>query len=451
MADILLIEDDLSFARIIHGFLTKHGYGLDMRHNLKDGQKAQAEKKYSLVLLDYHLPDGNGLDWVTGAWGNRPTCPVIIMTSFNDVRTAVRAMREGVVDYITKPVNPEELLMRIRETLAPQKQAGGKSTAAAASAKANSSNFVKGRSAAAKQLQSHIELLAPTKMSVIIQGESGTGKENVARSIHRLSSRAAAPFVAIDCGALPDELAASELFGHVKGAFTGALQDKTGQFEAANGGTLFLDEIGNLSYTVQIKLLRALQERVIQPVGSTRLVNVDVRIIAATNDDLLNSVKNGSFREDLYHRLNEFGIKVPALRQRSEDLDEFIQFFIDRSNEELGKEIQGLTEAARQVMHSYDWPGNLRELKNVIKRSVLLCKDALIDKDILPLEMVMAGNVKAPRKSESDLKAMNEANERELIIKTLREVRYNKSKAAALLNIDRKTLYLKLAKYGIDD
>jgi len=293
-------------------------------------------------------------------------------------------------------------------------------------------------------------------MSVIIQGESGTGKEHVAKSIHRLSKRSEGPFVAIDCGSLSKDLAASELFGHKKGAFTGALQDKIGQFEAADGGTLFLDEIGNLGYDVQIKLLRALQERIVVPIGSTNPVKVDVRLIAATNEDLMVISQTGDFREDLYHRLNEFKIQVPALRERGEDLGVFIQHFVDKANDELGKNVRQLSKEVIDIFQKYDWPGNLRELNNVIKRLVLLSKEEIADLKALPQEMITsmqsvpAAVITSKAAGGSDLKLLQETHEKEMIEKVLQDVRYNKSKAAKLLNIDRKTLYYKIEKYHIE-
>jgi two-component system response regulator HydG len=246
------------------------------------------------------------------------------------------------------------------------------------------------------------------------------------------------------------ELAASELFGHVKGAFTGAVHDKIGQFEEAHHGTLFLDEVGNLSMEIQVKLLRALQERVIQRVGGTREVKVDVRIITATNDDLFKSVKEGYFREDLYHRLNEFKLKVPALRERMEDIDEFLEFFKDLANVELGRTVAGFSGEVKEIFEAYDWPGNLREMKNVVKRAVLLTNSGTIEPSSLPSEMLQIKNNRGPAEPVYNLKVLQESQERDMIVKTLKEVKYNKSKAARILNIDRKTLYLKIEKYGIE-
>jgi two-component system response regulator HydG len=449
MARILVIEDDLTFSRILEGFLAKNGFSVAVQHKGQDGLKAFAADSVDLVLLDYRLPDMTGMDVLMELKKASLHIPVIIMTSFSDIRTAVKAMKMGAFEYITKPVNPDELLMLVQQALKTEK------SAVAPPKPTMSKQFVEGVSEISRKLYDYVRLVAPTDMSVIIEGESGTGKENVARTIHRLSARAKAPFVAVDCGAISKELAASELFGHVKGSFTGAVQDKVGQFEEAHKGTLFLDEVGNLSYEVQIKLLRAIQERVIQPVGSNKETKVDVRIITATNDDLSDAVKKGTFREDLYHRLNEFKLQVPAVRERREDLDEFINFFRELANQELNRNVPGFDAQVLEIFRQYEWPGNLREMKNVIKRAVLLSPDGLIKVGALPSEMLDTVRNPPPKvNSDSppiyDLKALQETQEKEMIIKTLHEVRFNKSKAARILNIDRKTLYLKIEKYGIE-
>ena len=306
--------------------------------------------------------------------------------------------------------------------------------------------FIKGESTIAKKLYEYVDLVAPTEMSVMIIGESGTGKEHIARSIHNQSKRGNGPFVAVDCGVLSKELAASELFGHAKGSFTGALQDKVGVLEKANGGTLFLDEIGNLGYDVQIKLLRTLQERTIEPVGSGKSIPIDIRLISATNENLLQEIGAGNFREDIYHRINEFKIQMPALRERGVDLELFIQYFVEQSNNELDRSVKRLSPEIIEVFKKYDWPGNLRELRNVIKRSVLLSKTDEIGIDLLPEEMISRAHTSNP----NNLKLVQENNERELILNALVQTRYNKTKAARLLNIDRKTLYSKMEKYELD-
>ncbi len=461
MAAILLIEDDLTFSRILEGFLTKQGFQVAVSHNGKEGIKTFLSRSFDLVLLDYRLPDATGMDLLQEIKGTSPATPVIIMTGFNDIRTAVKAIKVGAFEYITKPVNPDELLMVVQQALNKEKEkTKEQGQIAPKKGAAVVKQFVEGRSTASKKLHEYIRLVAPTNMSVIIEGESGTGKEYVARTTHQLSERANKTFIAVDCGALSKDLAASELFGHIKGAFTGAVQDKTGQFEAADGGTLFLDEVGNLSYEVQVKLLRAIQERVIQPLGSNKEIRVDVRIITATNDDLSESVKQGHFREDLYHRLNEFKLHVPPLRERENDLMEFLDFFREASNQELGRHVHGFDHEVMEIFKTYDWPGNLRELRNVVKRAVLLTQEEMVTLQALPSEMIVAARNPVARMAAAtsaqgatpiyDLKALQETQEKEMIMKTLQEVRYNKSKAARILNIDRKTLYLKMEKYGIE-
>jgi two-component system response regulator HydG len=445
MAKILIIEDDSTFSQLLEGFLTKHGHQPEVVNDVKKSLKLLDQKNFDLLLIDYRLPDGTGLDVLSYVLQKSATQPTVIMTSFNDVRTAVKSMQLGAFDYITKPVNPDELLMIIKNALGKKESR----TITTTSSSVEHSDAIKGKSETADKLYAHIGLVAPTDMSVIIQGESGTGKEYAARTLHMQSKRSNKPFVAIDCGALSKDLAASELFGHAKGAFTGALNDKKGQFEAADGGTLFLDEVGNLSYEVQVKMLRALQERVIQPLGSTKNIKVDVRIITATNDDLKASVLNGSFREDLYHRLNEFKIQLPALRERGKDIELFINHFINISNAELNRNVKNISAEAKDLLLKYDWPGNLRELKNVIKRMVLLSPTETAEVDSLPEEMFISIN-QLPKPNTSDLKAINEVNEKALIIETLVKVKYNKSKAAKLLNIDRKTLYSKMDRYNIE-
>jgi two-component system, NtrC family, response regulator HydG len=447
MAAVLIIEDDKTFGRIVEGFLTKNGFSVGICADGKEGLKSIKSQSFDAVLLDYRLPDTTGLEVLEKIREVNSLLPVIIMTGFSDIRTAVAAMKLGAREYITKPVNPDELLLMLRGILKePLPQSAPKK-------KNNSSitEWVQGKSAAAKQLNEYIKVVAPTDFTIIIEGESGTGKENVARTIHQLSKRADKSFIAIDCGTLSKELATSELFGHAKGAFTGAVNDKLGLLETADGGTLFLDEVGNLSYEVQVKLLRAIQERIIQPIGGNKEVKVDVRIITATNDSLTEKVSAGLFREDLYHRLNEFKLKVPALNERREDINEFIYFFQQQACEELSKEVTPISSEYISVMNRYEWPGNLRELRNVVRRSVLLANGKSIEADVLPVEMITHHNQpEVAAVSAYDLKAISEVQERELISKTLHEVRYNKSKAARLLNIDRKTLYMKMEKYKME-
>lgn len=454
MITILLVEDDTTFSAILEGYLKKNGYQVESYFSVKTALKALEKGKYDLLLMDYRLGDGDCLEIMDNLQENGISIPAIVMTGHDDVRTAVRAMKKGVYDYITKPVNPEELLMIVRESLKEnQSRVSTQLRSKAKSAENQTPEYVQGKSKVAQKLQEYIQLVAPTDMSVLIRGESGTGKEYVARAIHQNSKRANKPFVSIDCGTLSKELAASELFGHIKGSFTGALNDKKGLFEEASGGTLFMDEIGNLSYDVQVKLLRALQERVIQQIGANKVIKVDVRVIAATNDELIGIADSGTFREDLYHRINEFEIQVPALRERGSDLSIFTDFFIREANQELDKNVQGLNDEVQEVFSHYDWPGNIREVKNIIKRMVLLTNGSLAEVSSLPDYMLYSVKNKEENSAEDgrgdDLKSQSEAHERKLIIEVLQKVKYNKSKAAQMLNIDRKTLYNKLEKYNI--
>jgi two-component system response regulator HydG len=371
------------------------------------------------------------------------------MTSYADIRTAVSAIKMGAFEYVTKPLNPDEILLLINSALAKSEDPNRSNNLKEKKSK-EEIEFVRGNSSNSLQIDQYIKLVAPTDMSVIIEGESGTGKEIAARRIHFDSKRKKKAFVAVDCGALSNDLAGSELFGHIKGSFTGAINDKEGQFESAQGGTLFLDEIGNLSYEIQMKLLRALQERKVRRIGSNKDIDVDVRIVVATNEDLSVSVAKGDFREDLYHRLNEFKITVPSLRNRIEDIELFSSYFLELSNNELNKDISGFSSAVLDKFKSYSWPGNLRELRNVIRRSVLLSPDNQVELHSLPNEILNNSANNNFIVEGSNLKLIQAANEKELIVSTLRKVNYNKSKAARLLNIDRKTLYNKIKQYGID-
>lgn len=458
MKHILIIEDDTTFATVLARYLERHDYTTTKVGNIRTA-RAELEKGHQgidLILLDYNLPDGTGMEILEYLTQQHMMIPVLIMTGFLDIKTAVGAIKKGASDYITKPINQEELLMQIQEALKPA--VPEKTAVTVSSLKKQDDvvthNYVAGRSAEALELSRYIDLVAGTDMTVLIVGESGTGKENVARLLHMKSGRAGKPFVAIDCGAISNELASSELFGHVKGAFTGALQDKKGQLEIADGGTIFLDEVGNLSYENQMKLLRVLQEKEMMRVGDHTPLKIDVRVITATNEDFQQAISKGTFREDLYHRLNEFKIRIPSLSQRKEDLDDFIEFFIRQSNEQLHKNIRGIDDAVRKIFFSYHWPGNIRELQNVIRRAVLLASGDVITTRELPEDMetvINAAAVPTSVASVQDIRTINEQFEKELIIKTLIQTRYNKSKAARILKIDRTTLYNKLNKYGILD
>ncbi len=441
MSRILIIEDDVAFCKMLAQFLVKKSYTVDTAFSANEGKSKVSNQLYDLIITDLRLPDDNGLELVSAFKLQFPDVPVVLMTGYSDVITAVKAIKNGASDYISKPFNPDEVLLVVENALKanvnPPIEIPKKSKKAELE-----KEFVSGISAVSKKLSEYIQLVSPTDMSVLIVGESGTGKEVIAKSIHQSSIRKAKNFIAVDCGTISKELAASEFFGHIKGSFTGAITDKIGYFEAANGGTLFLDEIGNLSYENQIQLLRALQERKIKPVGSNKEIEVDIRIITATNEELREAVKNGNFREDLYHRINEFSIHSPSLKERNEDIIIFSEFFLEKANLQLNKNIVGFSSDVLSIFKSYHWPGNLRELQNVIRRAVLLTQDDFIERKVLPSEIF------EEQKSQVDFSISG--SERETIINALARTQNNKSEAAKLLNINRKTLYNKLNQYGLD-
>ncbi|MDF9796937.1 two-component system response regulator HydG [Catalinimonas alkaloidigena] len=447
---ILIVDDDQDIRLLLDKFLSKNGYETKTAYDSSSAIETLKSGKCDLVLCDFKLPDINGLELIQKIKVINPEAALIIITGYSDVKVAVKAIKLGVYDYVTKPLYPDEILITIEQALNNKKDQSKPK-------KPKQKKFIIGDSPQANQVMKHIKLIAPTDMSVIIQGETGTGKEFVANEIHNYSKRKAAPFVAIDCGALPKDLAGSELFGHVKGAFTGALNDKEGSFESANGGTLFLDEIGNLSYENQVKLLRVIQERKIKKIGGTKDIPIDVRLIVATNENLSEAVKQGDFREDLYHRFNEFKIYLAPLRERSTDVKVFARYFLDNANQELGKEVKDFEPEVLAKMKDYYWHGNLRELYNVVKRSVLLAQTDKITLECLPEEIKspvyfeQSEPVSQEAQGEpSNLKSVSKIAEREAIISVLEKTGYNKTKAADVLNIDRKTLYNKMKSYNID-
>ncbi|WP_432411967.1 sigma-54-dependent transcriptional regulator [Rasiella sp. SM2506] len=444
---ILLIEDDVAFAAMLTSFLERNDFVVAVAHNGEDGRKLLSKTAYGIVITDLKLPDTTGIEILEFCKETAPGTKVLIMTGYADVTTAVDAIKKGAIDYISKPFRPEELLMVLKTSVpkvAEEREKIFTQNGQPAEKKRLGAPYVNGISEISKKFNEYLQLVGPTNMCVLIQGESGTGKEVAAKAIHDMSQRSGKPFIPVDCGAIPKEIAASEFFGHIKGSFTGAVNDKIGHFQAADGGTLFLDEVGNLSYENQIQLLRALQERRIKPVGSNNEIEVDLRIISATNEDLTKGVAEGTFREDLYHRLNEFSVHIPALKERKEDLFLFTEFFLDQANTALGKNIKGLDKQVETAFKKYAWPGNLRELKNVLKRAVLLTNSSKITIDVIPREVIIGAET-TPKKDFS-----KETNEKQLIINALKETEYNKAKAARLLNITRKTLYNKLNHYNIE-
>jgi two-component system, NtrC family, response regulator HydG len=457
---LLVIDDDADICTLLSRFLTKQGYRVDTANRGATAKEMLKNTAFDLVLCDHRLPDTDSAEMLQHIKGLSRDTAVIIITGYSDVRTAVELMRKGAFDYVGKPLYPDEILMRIREALASRQTTeqvtSSKAGAGRKPAALEASGYVQGTGPHAAAMAGHITLVAPTDITVLITGETGTGKEFVAKEIHHQSKRAQKPFVAVDCGALPKDLAGSELFGHVKGAFTGAVADKRGSFEQAQGGTLFLDEIGNLTYENQVKLLRVLQERRIKRIGDDKDILVDVRILAATNEDLRAAVADGRFREDLMHRINEFSIALLPLRDRPEDIHVFADHFLKRANIQLEKNVEGFEEAAAAKLRNHSWPGNLRELGNVVKRAVLLTNGPRVAMNALPAEVISGVPMPSPATASvaaatnDGLKGISHSAEKQAILKALERNGFNKSRTAEMLNIDRKTLYNKLKAFGIE-
>lgn len=460
MQHILIVEDDIAFGTMLQTWLRRKGFEVEKATSVGAAVKLLTEtfgKEVDLVLSDLRLPDHDGLRLLAWMHEHDINAPFIVMTNYAEVQNAVLAMKSGAADYIAKPVQPDILLQKIKDAMEQNAQQSNATTQNSTtqnaptahnskfktqSAKLTAPRHIEGKSEASRQLYSYVELVAPTPMSVLILGASGTGKEYVAHRIHDLSARADRPFFALDCGAIPRDVAASEFFGHKNGAFTGADTDKRGAFEMANGGTLFLDEVGNLSYEVQVQLLRALQERRIRPVGGTQEIPINIRLVCATNENLEEAVGEGRFREDLYHRINEFTIYMPKLSERGSDLFLFADLFIHHANEELNRTVDGFDSDAAELLASHSWPGNLRELNNVVKRAVLLTRGNKITTTELTQAM---GQIR----TDNVLQLHDEDTERQRIITALQQTNGNKAKAARLLGVDRKTIYNKIEKLGI--
>ncbi len=468
---ILIIEDDHDICQLLKRFLTKHGFTILLAYNGKQGIATALDEKLDLILCDFRLGDLDGFEVLKRVKDANPDLPFIMITGYSDIRVAVNVMKMGALDYVTKPLFPDEILLTIRKALNSD-NVENKENSTRIKKSSIKENYTFGNSPQSKSLVNQIELVAPTNYSVIIYGESGAGKEAVAQTIHMKSPRANHPFIAMDCGAISKELAGSELFGHEKGSFTGALNTKIGHFELANGGTLFLDEVSNLPYEVQSSLLRVVQERKVKRIGGTKEIGLDVRIIIASNENLADAYKKGKFREDLFHRFNEFSLDVPPLRERDEDIMTYAYLFLKSANQELKRNITDFEDEVIEIFKKYPWYGNLRELKNVIKRSALLSEGNKIQVKALPFEIAnfsklqfpennhevmlesnilpIITQIQAEKKEESlNLKVAASEAEYELIMKVLKQVNFNKSKAAKLLYIDRKTLYNKMKSYDI--
>lgn len=467
---ILIIDDDFDMCALLSRFLNKKGYETEVAHNGAKGLAKFNEFHFDIVLCDYRLGDKDGKDVLMKIKEAKPKTIVIIITGYSDIKTAVDVIKLGAYDYITKPLIPDEVINVIEKAVANPvlETPAAEAKPSPATQKKRiyelslNNEYLIGQDGETAKIYRQIEIVAPTNYSVILYGESGTGKEVIAKTIHEASNRKGRPFVAMDCGTLSKELSGSELFGHVKGAFTGAVTDKEGHFEMANGGTLFLDEVSNLPKDVQASLLRVIQERKYKRVGGTKEMDVDVRIIVASNENLQEAYQKGKFREDLYHRFNEFSINLPALRDRKGDIPLFAQFFLDRTNAELQKNIEGYEEDVEEMFLNYSWPGNLREFRNVVRRAVLLTQEGKINSKVLPWEITqslilrevhtngnesMQSSTGNAQHKDVDLKDAAAKAEYETIMSVLKEVNFNKTKAAEILKIDRKTLYNKIKIY----
>lgn len=442
MKNILIIEDVVTLGLMLKTWFSKKGFTVRTSINISDAKKEIEKAQPDLIISDLRLPDGSGLDLLKWVKGKYPEIVIIVMTSYADIQTAVECIRAGAYDYIAKPLNPEELLEKINALGSKDKM--DESPKSSGAGKDWSSKYIQGKSLEYRKVYEYIDLVAPTNLSVFIKGESGVGKEHIAWLIHEKSKRSSGPFVPVDCGAMSKELSASDFFGHVKGSFTGAIGNKKGHFEEADGGTLFLDEIGNLSLGTQMQLLRALQEKKVKPVGATKEIPVDVRIVVATNEDMEKSITEGRFRSDLYHRVNEFLINVPTLEKCRDDISLFAHHFLEKANLEIDKNVIGFDAEAMKILQSYNWPGNIRELRNVIFRLVLVATGQTITADLLKENTAHIYNY-----NRSEYQIEKESHEKEQIEEALRKTNNNKSKAAVLLNIDRKTLYKKMSLYNI--
>ncbi|HRP55574.1 sigma-54 dependent transcriptional regulator [Agriterribacter sp.] len=464
MNRILIVDDDMDMCALLSRFLQRKGFETETAFTGNSGISKFKEQHFDIVLCDFRLGDKEGNDVLREVKSLKPATTVIIITGYSDIKTAVDVIKQGAFDYIAKPLIPDEVLSVIKKS-----QSHVSNTGASASSSDTNTNKQKGKQAlqddeylvgrdpATKELYKQIKLVAPTPYSVILYGESGTGKEVIGKTIHQYSDRANKPFIALDCGTLSKELAGSELFGHMKGSFTGAINDKEGHFEMANGGTIFLDEVGNLPIDVQAALLRVIQERRFKRVGGTKEMNLDIRIIVASNENLQEGYRKGKFREDLFHRFNEFSIHIPALRDRKEDILLFADFFLQKACNELDKKIEGFEDEVLQLFIHYPWPGNLREFRNVIRRAALLTNTLRINASVLPNEIIQPASPGEKSKESGfhnigssknpDLKGAASQAEYDTILKVLKQVNYNKTKAAEILKIDRKTLYNKIKDY----
>jgi len=448
---LLLVDDDRQVLASMADWLREQGYALDTASGCAEAIRSIDQKTYDLVLADIRLGDGDGFDILAYCQKNCPEASVIMITGYGSVESAMEAIRLGAFDYLTKPLIDDELTMAIERALSQREVIEeNKTLKAQLDIRFGMENIV-GADHRMARIYDMIDSVADTRATVLITGESGTGKSLIARAIHRRSSRRDKPFIEVACGALPETLLESELFGHVAGSFTGATGDKTGKFMQADGGTIFLDEIGTASPSMQVKLLRVLQDFEFEPVGGSKTFSIDTRVILATNDDLHLAVTEGRFRQDLYYRVNVINIELPPLRERISDIPLLAKHFLDKVCEESGKKVHGFSDEASAALQSFPWPGNVRELQNVIERAVLLGKNDLIQLEDLPEQLVGANPIHVEPTVGCSLKEALESPERQIILSVLKMNNWNRHATAESLNINRTTLYKKMKRLGLDE
>ncbi len=448
---LLLVDDDQQLLESLADWLRSQGLPVDTAGGYADALEKLSQRAYEMLLVDVRLQDGDGFDLLEQVQRNYPGSHVVLMTGYGDADAAVEAMRAGAADYLTKPLIGDELVLSIERALNQRQVIEENTQLRKELDKHHAMGNIVGQDPRMLRVFEMVHSVADTKATILITGESGTGKSMIARTIHRQSARSAKPFIEVACGALPENLLESELFGHVAGAFTGATGNKVGKFMQADGGTIFLDEVGTASPAMQVKLLRVLQELEFEPVGGDKTCKVDVRIILATNEDLAQAVADGRFRQDLYYRVNVINVELPALRERASDIPLLAQSFLNELREDTNRPVQGFSEEALAALELYPWPGNIRELQNVVERSVLLGKNELVALADLPRDVTGGPAMSLPRIGSMSLKEALEEPERRIILEVLESNNWNRNATADTLGVNRTTLYKKMKKLGLED